>query len=361
MRQDILAACPKKEHGLLGMWPQYHGQAIYCAFRNPSLNPSVHGGDAVCSVETVGGRRKVSPKDLIQCQRMMRANLVAAPAEEVPCDVTGHRRLNRAVTKAADWLKEILELKAADPELSSFDWHILAGIQGGGDLRQRKKAAESAASFPAAGFWIGGLGYKESLEERARVLDAVTTSLPTQLPRFLPLGSGSPLEVLQAVLLGVDILEIGYPVDAATEGLALTFDWDAPLESMPGDGAEIEELLRPLLPQPDSETATSLRPVRQLQVRAADCREDFGPISEASPVKQYSRAYLFHLFQVRELLGTMLLTQHNLHAYSGLFTAIRKHILGGTLRRYAAWFIQTQTGDSPADPVPNQTAKRRKT
>merc|ERR1719226_137408 len=97
-------------------------------------------------------------------------DLVAAPGEDVPLDVTAIRRLSRAVVRATDWLKEILEAKAADPNLD-FDWHVLASVQGGANPKLRQKACQDAASMPVAGAWIGGLGYEENLAARARVLE----------------------------------------------------------------------------------------------------------------------------------------------------------------------------------------------
>merc|ERR1719330_1983776 len=120
-------------------------------------------------------------------------DLLAAPAEDVPLDVAGARRVSRAVSRAGDWLKEILEAKATDESLA-FDWHVLATVQGCGDLKVRQKACAAAAAMPVAGFVVGGLGYDEDLASRSKVLQTVAASLPVELPRFLPLGKGSPLE-----------------------------------------------------------------------------------------------------------------------------------------------------------------------
>lgn len=360
--QEVVSHHPDRAVGCRSIWPHMKGQLAYASFRNPRLNNGgVHGGDAVLSVETTGGRRKMGPRNLLDCQRVMRADIVAAPGEEVPCDVSSHRRVNRAVGRAAEWLRDVLEAKASEPELA-FDWHVLASVQGGADEKAREKAAVDAAAMPVAGFWIGGLGYSESLSLRATVLKTVMGALPEALPRFLPLSSGSPLEVLQAVLLGVDVLEIPCPVIAAQDGTAFTFSWElseAEADALPEPE---KEALAALLPQEAAlfQAASSIPVARQLQLRTEACREDFGPISPDSPVKQYSRAYLFHLFQVRELLGTMLLTEHNLHVYTGFFEAVRAHARRGTLRKYAAWFLREQTGPAPEAPIPNPTAKRRR-
>lgn len=346
------------ERGCNSLWPHLKGHVTYCSFRNPLKNPSIHGGD-VCSVETFGGRKKVPPKTLLDLQQVMRTTIVAAPGEEVALDDSDRkgRKVQRAVSRSIDWLKEILEAKAQQPELN-FDWHVLASIQGGGDIKLRQKACATAAALPVAGVWIGGLGYSESLSSRAPVITAVNEALPETLPRFLPLNSGSPIEVLQAVLLGVDVFEINYPVQAAHSGLALTFECNMP--SIADLVEEDEALVAALLSSAPDDSAKLPLDVRQMQLRAPDCREAFGPISETSPVQQYSRAYLYHLLEAREMLGTMLLVQHNLHVYSNFFEAIRGQIQQGSLRQFAAWFLRTQTAEPPELP-PQRPEKRRRT
>eukprot|EP00930_Biecheleria_cincta_P036716 TRINITY_DN25162_c0_g1_i1.p1 TRINITY_DN25162_c0_g1~~TRINITY_DN25162_c0_g1_i1.p1 ORF type:complete len:460 (-),score=80.81 TRINITY_DN25162_c0_g1_i1:39-1382(-) len=369
LRQDAVSNCPKAVEGCRGFWPMLRKHMVYSAFRNPRNNPSVHGGDAVCSVETSGGRRKVGPKEILEMQRVMRADLVAAPGEEVGLDVMAARRGARAVARAAEWLKEILEAKASSPHLN-FPWHVLASIQGGGEVKLRQKACEEAATMPVAGYWIGGLGYSEDLASRAQILQTVAAALPTERPRFLPLCLGTPIEVLQGILYGVDVFELTYPAQAAQQGIALTFTWEMPeAECGSGDDKEQADIACLLAQQPDGEDSSS-KPrselpaaVRQMLLKSEEFREDFSPISQDSPVKQYSRAYLYHLHEVRELLGTMLLAQHNFYVYRCFFEAIRGHIERGSLRRFVAWFLRTQTCELPAMPEqaeqPGKRARKR--
>lgn len=212
-------------------------------------------------------------------------------------------------------------------------------------MKLREKACATALEFPISGVWVGGLGYKERLTDRVRILRAVSRALPAALPRFLPLCCGNPIEVLQAILLGIDVLEVPYPTQAAAEGVALTFQCKMPEEG-PTD-AETEEALLAVLLQA-AEPAVGELPskppeaVLQMRLRDAAWREDFSPICEGTPVPQYSRAYICHLLEVRELLAVMILTQHNLHRYGALFEEIRAHVRRGTLRRYAAWFLATR-------------------
>eukprot|EP00928_Gymnodinium_smaydae_P054330 TRINITY_DN3811_c1_g2_i1.p1 TRINITY_DN3811_c1_g2~~TRINITY_DN3811_c1_g2_i1.p1 ORF type:complete len:472 (+),score=118.34 TRINITY_DN3811_c1_g2_i1:74-1489(+) len=357
LREKTVKECPRSAEGCRGFWPHLKGQLTYCSYRNPYLKDSVFGGDSVCSVETSGGRKKMGPRDLLDIQQVMRADLVAAPGEEVPLDIVAPRRLHRTVDRASDWLKKILDAKASEPGLA-FDWHILASIQGGGSVKLRRKACAAAAALPVGGFVVGGLGYGEALASRATVLQAVTEALPTELPRFLPLGAGGPDEVLQAVLLGIDVLEVKYPLRLAADGIALNISWEMPDAEKERSMEEVEKDLAPLLsaavagdedaPVTAPADAAPRRVALQLQLRGAEFREDFGPISAQSKVSQYSRAYIYHLLQVRELLGTMLITQHNLHVYESFFIAMRQHIRQGTLRQFASWFFRTQMCEEEA-------------
>lgn len=354
VRQDL---APTYENaptpGCAGWWPYLEGQIKYCSFRNPLKKVSIYGGDAVCQVETIGGRRKVPVKDFLDVQKTMRATIVAAPAEEVALDVTAHRRMHRAVSRSRDWLKEILAAKAKEPDLS-FDWHVLASIQGAGDVALRQKACATASSLPVAGVWIGGLGYDESLAKRSKVLETIHESLPQTLPRFLPLNCGNPIEVLQAVLAGVDVLEVTYPTEAANNGIALMCQCDMPADAAPADPNVLATL------QEEDPPVALAKAVRQIQLGALEWKECFEPISKDSPVQQYTRAYLHHLFEVRELLGSMLLVQHNLSVYNNFFSAIRSHIRKGTIRQFASWFLTTQTAEPPALPPQKPSGKRKR-
>eukprot|EP00927_Polykrikos_kofoidii_P009793 TRINITY_DN14103_c0_g1_i1.p1 TRINITY_DN14103_c0_g1~~TRINITY_DN14103_c0_g1_i1.p1 ORF type:complete len:518 (-),score=80.49 TRINITY_DN14103_c0_g1_i1:176-1660(-) len=369
--------------GCKSFWPHLEGHFTYSSFRNPRLPISIYGGDSLCSVETIGGRRKAGPKEMLETQRLMRTAIVAAPGEDVLPGVSTRRPL-RAVTRSAEWLKELVDAKTSDKSLA-FDWHVLASIQGGGDTKLRQKACQLSVAVPGvSGVWIGGLGYDETLSVRASILKSVTAALPAEFPRFLPLNVGTPVEVLQAILLGVDIVETSFPVQAANQGMAFCFSVDMP------EGTEVdEEILQKYLsppeepaqePEPEdsknqgassqgakvgaasaNEAAALTEPrrdVRSIQLRLLEFKEDFVPLTPDSAALPYTRAYVHHLLQLRELLGTQLLVRHNNCLYEKLLEAIRGHIEKGTLRRFASWFFHTQTSDppeaAPAGPVPKK-------
>merc|ERR1719261_600197 len=149
-------------------------------------------------------------------------DIITAPAEEVPCGAGG-KRISRSVKRANEMLEELLAEE-------NLDCHILSNIQGGSNLDARKKAIEAEIVHKTAGYYIGGLGYHENAEARKAVLDVVCGGLPAEKPRFLGCG-GSPLEVLQAVAAGADVVESVFPFKLAQEGYALVFEM--PEESKP--------------------------------------------------------------------------------------------------------------------------------
>eukprot|EP00913_Durusdinium_trenchii_P027638 g25919.t1 len=94
-------------------WPEYKNSLLMLtrptyqmdAEMTPAAWKQQCSGE-VCSVETAGGRRKVGAKEMLETQKVMRVDLVASPGEEVTLDVTASRRGQRAVARAAEWLKD---------------------------------------------------------------------------------------------------------------------------------------------------------------------------------------------------------------------------------------------------------------
>lgn len=317
----------------------------YLSFRDPARKESVYGGEQVLTIETSAGRKKVSCDTLQEVQASLKLDVICCPAEEVPISKEiGAKRRNRSVIKGAEYLKQML--KAREAGKIDKDCKLLANIQGGSAKELRLRACTEAAETKCDGFMIGGLGYAESPEERDAVLKAL--ELPSDKPRFLPLNRGSPSEVLQAVMYGMDVMEIGYPTECAKKGVALNFSLEA--KTQPGTEEEKRERLAGLAGRHGN--------FSDLDLSNEVVKHVTGPISEDSPVKQYSQAYLYHLIQCKELLAPILLTMHNLDAYNKFFSAIRKHIAAGTFLDFALTFLEQS---SPAvEETAEPEAKRRK-
>jgi queuine tRNA-ribosyltransferase len=135
------------------------------------------------------------------------------------------------------------------------------------------------------------------------VLDYAPGQLPADKPRYL-MGVGKPDDLVGAVERGVDMFDCVLPTRSGRNGQAFT--WDGPIN-----------------------------------IRNAKFAEDQGPIDASCdcPVcTGWSRAYLHHLVRSGEMLGAMLMTQHNLHFYQALMTAMRAAIAAGGFASFAAGF-----------------------
>ena len=179
------------------------------------------------------------------------------------------------------------------------DQALFGVIQGGLDPELRERSTRFIAGLPFDGINIGGLAGDETPEQRRAALDVVIRLLAGDpRPRYL-MGLGSPADLLDAVLQGVDLFDSVLPSRVARTGQV----W------IPG---------------------------ARLNLRNAAFLDDPNPIEDDCPCiacRQFSRAYLAHLFRAKELLGFRLATAHNLTFTLGFMALIRAAIAAGTLER----------------------------
>ncbi|QMW24103.1 tRNA guanosine(34) transglycosylase Tgt [Sandaracinobacteroides saxicola] len=180
----------------------------------------------------------------------------------------------------------------------------LFGIQQGGlDEGMRAESAAGLLDIGFPGYAIGGLAVGEGQAAMFGCLDYAPGQLDPAKPRYL-MGVGKPDDIVGAVERGVDMFDCVLPTRSGRNGQAFT--WDGPINLR---NARFGEDARPL---------------------DADC---------GCPVcGQYSRAYVHHLVRSREMLGAMLMTQHNLHFYQALMAALRAAIREGRLKAFADGF-----------------------
>jgi queuine tRNA-ribosyltransferase len=182
--------------------------------------------------------------------------------------------------------------------------HALFGIQQGG-LEQdlRRESAEALQEIGFDGYAVGGLAVGEGQEAMFGVLDYAPGQLPHDRPRYL-MGVGKPDDLVGAVERGIDMFDCVLPTRSGRNGQAFT--WDGPLN-----------------------------------LRNARHAEDTGPLDErctCPTCANYSRAYLHHLHKSGEILGAMLVTEHNLAFYQQLMQAMRAAIEEGRFAAFASDF-----------------------
>jgi queuine tRNA-ribosyltransferase len=175
---------------------------------------------------------------------------------------------------------------------------LLFGIvQGGMYPYLRRESLEGLLRLGFDGYAIGGLSVGETKAEMDAVLTALLPDMPADRPRYL-MGVGTPEDLVRGVALGVDMFDCVLPTRNARNGYAFT-----------------------------SRGTVKIRNARH---RLAD--EPLDPECDCYTCARFSRAYLHHLDRCGEMLGSMLMTQHNLAYYHGLMARLRASIETGTFR-----------------------------
>ncbi|NTU76327.1 MAG: tRNA guanosine(34) transglycosylase Tgt [Alphaproteobacteria bacterium] len=180
------------------------------------------------------------------------------------------------------------------------------------ELRRESVAALTQIGFD--GYGIGGLAVGEGQDLMFKTLEAITPQLPTEKPRYL-MGVGRPDDVVGAVLRGVDMFDCVMPTRSGRTGQGFT-------------------------------------PRGTINIRNARHANDPRPLDErcdCPACQNHSRAYLHHLFRTEEILGSMLLTWHNLRYYQTLMKDLRKAIEESRVQAFATTFAEQQAkGDIEA-------------
>ena len=187
----------------------------------------------------------------------------------------------------------------------------LFGIQQGAlDEDLRRRSADALREIGFDGYAIGGLAVGEGQEAMFATLDFACGQLPGDAPRYL-MGVGKPDDLVGAVERGVDMFDCVLPTRSGRNGQAFT--WNGPLN-----------------------------------LRNARFAEDTGPLDPrcaCATCAHYTRAYLHHLHKAREMLGAMLLTEHNLAFYQALMAEMREAIAERRLTAWAASFRQDYSAE----------------
>ncbi len=181
---------------------------------------------------------------------------------------------------------------------------LFAIIQGGMYTPLRLASLEGLLAIGFDGFAIGGLAVGEPGAERERILDELESALPQQHPRYL-MGVGTPEDIVQAVVRGIDMFDCVIPTRHARNGYLFT--------------------------------STGV-----LRIRNARYESDTLPIDpdcNCHTCRHYSRAYLKHLDRCGEILSARLNTIHNLHYYLGLLRSLREAIEAHRLAEFCAEFL----------------------
>lgn len=253
-----------------------------------------------------GSAHRFTPERSIAIQEALGADIIMAFDECPPPLDKDYNRVALGRTHA--WAERCLRAK------TRADQALFGIVQGGifPDLREQSARFLTALDFP--GYAIGGLAVGETKAQMHATLDGVLPLLPTQKPRYL-MGVGAPEDLVNGVARGVDIFDCVLPTRLARNGAALTR-------------------------------------AGRLNLNNAIYARDPGPVEAGCACyccARFSRAYVRHLLNAKEILGAVLLTLHNVHLLLTLMREMRAAILAGAFAAYAADFLARF---QPADPDP---------
>jgi len=248
-----------------------------------------------------GARHMLSPERSMEIQRLLGSDIVMAFDE---CTKNGatYDEAAASMERSMRWAKRSRD--GFDGGVEHAARAALFGIQQGAlNEELRARSADALIDIGFDGYAIGGLAVGEGQEAMFATLDFAPGQLPTDKPRYL-MGVGKPDDIVGAVERGVDMFDCVLPTRSGRNGQAFT--WSGPVN-----------------------------------IRNAKHAEDMTPLDAdcACPVcADFSRAYLHHLVKSGEILGAMLMTQHNLHFYQDLMAGLRDAISAGRLADYASGF-----------------------
>ena len=254
-----------------------------------------------------GSKHLLTPERSMEIQRLLGSDIVMA-FDECPRADAGRNVIAASMEMSMRWAKRSRDGFDSGGEHAAGA--ALFGIQQGAlheDLR--RESADALREIGFDGYAIGGLAVGEGQEAMFSVLDYAPGQLPEDRPRYL-MGVGKPDDLVGAVMRGIDMFDCVLPSRSGRNGQAFTWA-----------GA--------------------------LNLRNAKHAEDLAPLDERCPCdgcRNYSRAYLHHLTKSGEILGAMLLTEHNLTFYQQLMTAMREAIGAGRFAAFAAEFRRDYLG-----------------
>ncbi|WP_138380007.1 tRNA guanosine(34) transglycosylase Tgt [Luteithermobacter gelatinilyticus] len=248
-----------------------------------------------------GSRHLLSPERSMEIQRLLGSNIVMAFDECTPYPAT-RKQTEDSMRLSMRWAKRSFDAFHNGSEHA--EKNALFGIVQGGvfeDLRQESIAALTEIGFH--GYAVGGLAVGEGQQVMFEVLDFTMPKMPTDKPRYL-MGVGKPDDIVGAVERGIDMFDCVLPTRSGRTGQAFT--------------------RRGAVNMKNARHTDDPRPLDE------DCRCD--------ACTKYSRAYLSHLIRSGEILGAMLLTEHNLTYFQDLMAGLRAAIAAGKLKQYVADF-----------------------
>ena len=239
-----------------------------------------------------------TPENVVEIQKNIGADIIM-PLDECTPYPCNYKYAKQSMDRTHRWLKRCLEEHYKSPPKYEHEQTLFPIVQGSVFSELRKESAHFVASQNALGNAIGGLSVGEPADEMYAMTNTVCEILPKNKPRYL-MGVGTPINLLENIALGVDMFDCVMPTRNGRNGMMFT-----------SNGT--------------------------INIKNQKWKNDFSPLDSSGYSyvdKDYSKAYVSHLFSVNEMLGKQILSLHNLGFYLWLVRQARKHILEGSFHSW---------------------------
>jgi queuine tRNA-ribosyltransferase len=243
-----------------------------------------------------GAMVELTPERAVEVQILLGSDIAMQLDEcvRLPAERAGIERAMQLSLRWAERCKRAFEQAAPDRALFGI-------VQGGDDPRLREESVRALTALGFDGYAVGGLAVGETRRVMLDVVERTAAALPADRPRYL-MGVGTPSDILQAIGRGIDMFDCVLPTRNGRHGLAFT----------------------------------RFGPINIKNARHADDPRPLDAESRCPAARDFSRAYLHHLFRSGELLGGTLLSIVNLYYYQDLVAGARAAIAAGRFADYAA-------------------------
>ena len=249
-----------------------------------------------------GSAHMLTPERSIEVQRLLGADIVMAFDECTPFPATDAQAAS-SMERSMRWARRSRD--AFDGGGDHATRAALFGIQQGSMFEPlRKRSSDALIDIGFDGYAIGGLAVGEGHDAMCGVLDYAVAMLPAECPRYL-MGVGKPDDIVEAVRRGIDMFDCVLPTRSGRTGQAFTADG----------------------------------PINIRNARFAEDRDPIEPGCPCPTCATWDRAYVHHLVRSDEILGAMLMTEHNLWFYQRLMADLREAIATTDLKAFSANFL----------------------
>ncbi len=253
---------------------------------------------AIFNSHVDGKKFVLSPEESIKIQLGLNSDILMI-MDECPKNSSNYDLIKDSMKLSLYWAERSKKEFGSNPHKALFGI-----IQGGLFKDLRRNSLNELIKIGFDGYAVGGLAVGETQKEMFSVLDYLKDILPKEKPHYL-MGVGTPSDILGAVKRGIDMFDCVLPTRSGRTGLAFT--WNG-----------------------------------RVNIRNNKYQNDDSPLdinTKNLNLHKYSKNYLNHLFNTNEILGSMLLTLHNINFYQELMSAIRENINNGTFNEFHDKYI----------------------